>query len=47
VYEDTTNRSILADHDGSREDFDEAVDAVIDLVPTEGIIEEATEHLGP
>jgi hypothetical protein len=32
----------LADHDGSREDFDEAVDAVVDLVPAEGIVEEAT-----
>jgi hypothetical protein len=28
-------------------DFDEAVDAIVDLVPTKGIIEEATEHLGP
>jgi hypothetical protein len=37
----------LADHDGSREDFDEATDAVVDLVPAEGIMEEATGHLGP
>jgi hypothetical protein len=37
----------LADHDGSWEDFDEAADAVIDLVPTEEIIEEATRGLGP
>jgi hypothetical protein len=28
-------------------DFDEAADAVVDLVPAEGIVEEATEHLGP
>jgi hypothetical protein len=37
----------LADHDGSREDFDEAADAVVNLVPTKRIIEEATGHLGP
>jgi predicted NAD/FAD-binding protein len=37
----------LADHDGSREDFDEAADAIVDLVPTKGIVEEATGHLGP
>jgi hypothetical protein len=37
----------LADHDGSQEDFNEAADAVIDLVPAEGIIVEATGHLGP
>jgi hypothetical protein len=37
----------LADHDGSWEDFDEAAEAVIDLVPTEGIVDEATGHLGP
>jgi predicted NAD/FAD-binding protein len=30
----------LASHDGSREDFDEAADAVVDLVPSKGIIEE-------
>jgi hypothetical protein len=36
----------LADHDGSREDFDKAADVVINLVPTEGIIEEANGHLG-
>jgi hypothetical protein len=37
----------LAEHDGSWVDFDEAVDAIVDLVPAEGFIEEATEHLGP
>jgi hypothetical protein len=37
----------LANHDGSLEDFDEAVDAIVDLVPTEGVVEEATGHLGP
>jgi hypothetical protein len=37
----------LADYDGSQEDFDEAADTVVDLVPTEGIMEEATERLGP
>jgi hypothetical protein len=37
----------LANHDGSREDFDEAADAVVDLVPAEEIVEEATEALGP
>ena len=37
----------LANHDGSREDFEEAADAVVDLVPTEGIVEEATGGLGP
>jgi hypothetical protein len=37
----------LADHDGSREDFDKAADAIVNLVPAEGIMEEATEHLGP
>jgi hypothetical protein len=37
----------LADHDGSWEDFDEASNAIFDLVPAEGIIEEATRHLGP
>ena len=37
----------LANHDGSREDFEEAADAVVDLVPAEGIIEEATGGLGP
>jgi hypothetical protein len=37
----------LADHDGFWEDFDEAADAVVDLVPAEGIVEEATGHLGP
>jgi hypothetical protein len=37
----------LADHDGSCEDFDEAVNAVVDLVLTEGIVEEATGHPGP
>jgi predicted NAD/FAD-binding protein len=37
----------LANYDGSLEDFDEAVDAVVNLVPIEGIMEEATEHLGP
>jgi hypothetical protein len=37
----------LADHDGSLEDFNEAADAVIDLVPAEGVVEEATRHLGP
>jgi hypothetical protein len=36
----------LTDHDGSREDFGEAANA-IDLVPTEGMMEEATGHLGP
>jgi hypothetical protein len=35
------------DHDGSQEDFDKAADAVVDLVPAEGIVEEATKHLGP
>jgi hypothetical protein len=37
----------LADLDGSREDFDEAADIIVDLVPAEGIVEEATGHLGP
>jgi hypothetical protein len=37
----------LADHDGSWEDFDEAADVIVDLVPIEGIVEEATGHLGP
>jgi predicted NAD/FAD-binding protein len=37
----------LANLDGSREDFDEAADVVVDLVPAEGIVEEATEHLEP
>jgi hypothetical protein len=37
----------LADHDGSWEDFDEAGDTIVDLVPAEGIMEEATKHLGP
>jgi predicted NAD/FAD-binding protein len=37
----------LADHDGSQEDFDKVADTIIDLVTTEGIIEEATGHLGP
>jgi hypothetical protein len=32
----------LDDHNGSREDFDEAAEAIVDLVPTEGIVEEAT-----
>jgi hypothetical protein len=36
----------LTDHDRSWEDFDEAADAVINLVPAKGIIEEATRHLG-
>jgi predicted RNA binding protein with dsRBD fold (UPF0201 family) len=35
------------DHDGSREDFDKVANAVVNLVPTEEIIEEATGHLGP
>jgi hypothetical protein len=37
----------LANHDGSWEDFDEAADAIVDLVPAEGIVEEATGLLGP
>jgi hypothetical protein len=37
----------LADYDGSQEDFDEAADTIVDLVPAEGIMEEATERLGP
>jgi predicted NAD/FAD-binding protein len=37
----------LGEHDGSREDFDEAADAVVDLVPTEEIVEKATGGLGP
>jgi hypothetical protein len=37
----------LAYHDGSREDFNEVADAIVDLVPAEGIVEEATGHLGP
>jgi hypothetical protein len=37
----------LADHDGFWEDFDEAADAVVNLVPVEAIIEVATGHLGP
>jgi predicted NAD/FAD-binding protein len=37
----------LANHDGSREDFDEVANAVVNLVPAEGIVEEATGHLGP
>jgi hypothetical protein len=32
---------------GSQEDFDEAANTVVDLVPTEGIVEEATRRLGP
>jgi hypothetical protein len=36
----------LADHDRPREDFDEAADAIVDLVPAEGIVEEATGGLG-
>jgi hypothetical protein len=36
----------LANHDGSREDFNEAVDVVTDLIPAEGIVEEATRGLG-
>jgi predicted NAD/FAD-binding protein len=31
----------LVNHDGSQEDFNEATNIVIDLVPAEGIIEEA------
>jgi hypothetical protein len=37
----------LADHDGSREDFDEADDTVVNLVPAEGIVEEATGSWDP
>jgi hypothetical protein len=37
----------LIDHDGSWEDFDVVADAVVDLVPTEGIVEEVTGRLGP
>jgi hypothetical protein len=37
----------LANHDGSKENFDKAADAVVDLVPAEGIMEEAIGHLGP
>jgi hypothetical protein len=37
----------LDDHGGSQEDFNEADDAVVDLVPTEEIVEEATRGLGP
>jgi hypothetical protein len=37
----------LADHDRSREDFDEAANVIVDLVPAEGIVEEATGHLEP
>jgi hypothetical protein len=37
----------LADHDGSQEDFDEAANTVVNLVPAEGIVEEATRLLGP
>jgi hypothetical protein len=37
----------LADHDGSQVDFNDATDAVIDLVPAEGIMEETIGHLGP
>jgi hypothetical protein len=37
----------MADHDGSWEDFDEAADAIVDLIPAEEIIEEATRGLGP
>jgi hypothetical protein len=37
----------LTDHDRSSEDFDEVAGAIINLVPTKGIVEEATRHLGP
>jgi hypothetical protein len=37
----------LADQDGSWEDFDEVADAIVDLVPAEGIVEEAIRHMGP
>jgi hypothetical protein len=37
----------MADHDGSWEDLDEAADAIVDLVPIKGIVEEATGLLGP
>jgi hypothetical protein len=37
----------LAKHDGSQEDYNEAADVVIDLVPTKGVVKEATGGLGP
>jgi hypothetical protein len=37
----------LADHGGSWEDFDEVANAIVDLVPAEGVVEEATRLLGP
>lgn len=37
----------LSDFTRFLEDFDEAADAVVELVPTEEIVEEATGHLGP
>jgi hypothetical protein len=37
----------LADHYGSQEDFDEAADVIVDLVPANEIVEEATGGLGP
>jgi hypothetical protein len=37
----------LADHDRSREDFDEAADAVVNLVLAEEIMEKAIGLLGP
>jgi predicted NAD/FAD-binding protein len=37
----------LVDHDGSQEGFDEAANAIVDLVPAEEVIEESTERLGP
>lgn len=36
----------LTDHDGLREDFDEAADAVVGLVTAEGIVEEPTRTHG-
>lgn len=36
----------LSDFAGFLEDFDEAANAVVDLIPAEEIVEEATGHLG-
>lgn len=37
----------LSDFLGFPEDFDEAAEAIADLVPSEEVVEEATGHLGP
>lgn len=37
----------LSDFAGFLEDFDEAADTVVDLIPAKDVVEEATSHLGP